>query len=85
MGTTGIVGFIVIGALLGAIARLFMKGNETSILVWTVSLGTLGSFLGGWTAGISLTRPGGIFSWIAAVLTSLFLLGIYGFFNTKRK
>lgn len=85
MGTTGIIGFIVIGALLGAIARLFMKGNESSILVWTVSLGTLGSFLGGWTAGLTQARPGGLISWITAVVIALFLLGIYGYFNTKRR
>ncbi|EEH64586.1 hypothetical protein HMPREF0044_0323 [Gleimia coleocanis DSM 15436] len=80
---TGITGFIIVGSLFGAIARLFMRGTSSLILVWTVVLGALGAFLGGWIAGLVHTRPGGLASWFFAVLVSISLLSIYGFFNTK--
>lgn len=81
---TGILGFIVVGAMFGAIARLFMKGDGSDVLVWTVSLGTIGAFLGGWVAGITHARPGGLASWIWAVVISWMLLGIYAYFNAKQ-
>lgn len=81
---TGIFGFIIVGSLFGAIARLFMKGTSSTILIWTVSLGTVGAFLGGWVAGITHARPGGVAAWIWAVVTSWTLLGIYAFFNAKQ-
>lgn len=81
---TAIIGFVIVGSMFGAIARLFMRGTSPLILLWTVTFGALGAFLGGWIAGLVHARPGGLASWIFAVITSLSLLGIYALLNTKK-
>ena len=38
-----IVGIIVAGAIIGALARLFMKGDQGIGVIWTIVLGALGA------------------------------------------
>ena len=36
-----IIGLIIFGAVIGALARFFMKGNQNIGMVWTIILGIL--------------------------------------------
>ena len=43
-----IIGAIVIGAIIGALARLVMPGRQGIGVLMTVALGAIGAFLGSW-------------------------------------
>ncbi len=45
-----IIGAIVVGLIVGALARLVMPGKQNIGVVMTVLLGAIGSFLGTWVA-----------------------------------
>lgn len=45
-----IIGAIVVGLIVGALARLIMLGKQNIGVVITVLLGAIGSFLGTWVA-----------------------------------
>jgi uncharacterized membrane protein YeaQ/YmgE (transglycosylase-associated protein family) len=43
----GIIGFIVAGLIIGALARLLLPGKQKIGLLWTLGLGIAGSLIGG--------------------------------------
>ena len=45
-----IIGAIVVGLIVGALARLVMPGKQNIGVVMTVLLGAVGSFIGTWVA-----------------------------------
>ena len=45
-----IVGAVVIGLLVGGLARLIMPGRQNIGVIMTVILGALGAFLGTWVS-----------------------------------
>lgn len=76
-----IIGWIIFGLVVGAIARLLMPGPQPMGFILTCILGIAGSFVGG-TIG-SILGGGSIWDpvaagWIGAVLGALLLLFIYG-------
>lgn len=73
MGT--IIWYIVVGAIIGALARLFMKGDQQLGIVWTIILGVLGAGIGGGiAAAIGL---GTVFEWIISILVAMALIALY--------
>jgi len=73
----GIIGFLVFGLLVGAVARLLLPGRQKIGLALTLVLGVLGSVIGGVIANALGT--GGIFELniigaIVAVLSAVGLL-----------
>ena len=47
-----LIGMLVFGGVIGALARLVMKGEQDLSIVWTIILGAIGAFLGGSIAGL---------------------------------
>ena len=43
-----LIGLIIFGAIIGALARLFMKGEQPIGVLWTIILGVLGALAGYW-------------------------------------
>ncbi|APU13865.1 MULTISPECIES: GlsB/YeaQ/YmgE family stress response membrane protein [Actinoalloteichus] len=77
----GILGWIVLGLLAGAIAKAVMPGKDPGGIVMTMVLGVVGALLGGWV-GSALFGTGtedffSIQTWIVAILGSIVLLAIY--------
>lgn len=75
-----LIGMIVVGAVVGALARLFMKGDQELSILWTIILGALGAFLGGWGAGLlGVAETAGIdwIRWILSVVCAMVLISIY--------
>jgi uncharacterized membrane protein YeaQ/YmgE (transglycosylase-associated protein family) len=75
----GIIGFLVFGLLVGAVARLLLPGRQKIGLALTLVLGVLGSVIGGVIANALGT--GGIFELniigsIVAVLSAVGLLAV---------
>ena len=78
--TTIIVGFIV-----GLIARAILPGNHPMGFIWTTVLGVAGalvaSFLG---RMLHLYNPGDTAGWIASVLGAILLLFVVGMVTRNR-
>ena len=73
------IGFIIAGLIIGALARLVLPGRQRIGILATLALGVLGSIIGGTIANAIGT--GGIFElnifgFIAAVATSVALLAV---------
>lgn len=66
----------VVGAIMGALARLFMKGDQPIGILWTIILGALGALGGGWIAA-ELFDDSTIVKWIIGILLAIVLITIY--------
>ena len=85
----GIIGWIVLGLLAGAIAKAIMPGNQGGGWLATLVLGVVGALLGGFI-GSAVFNVGleGFFNlrtWIIAILGSLLVLVIWGFITKNRR
>lgn len=83
----GILAWIVLGLVAGAIAKLVMPGDQRGGCLLTILLGVAGALVGGFI-GRQLGY-GGVetFSWGSlgwAIIGSLILLLIFGFFFNRR-
>ncbi|EPD31164.1 GlsB/YeaQ/YmgE family stress response membrane protein [Gleimia europaea] len=70
-----ILWYIIVGAIIGALARLFMKGEQPMGIVWTIILGALGAGIGGWIAGA--IGVGSILEWVISILVAMGLISLY--------
>ena len=73
------IGFIVAGLVIGALARLLKPGRQKLSLVMTLVLGLVGSVIGGLVA--NLLGTGGIFElnvlgFVVAVVAAIVLIGV---------
>ncbi len=73
------IGFIVAGLIIGALARLILPGKQRIGLLFTLLLGVIGSIIGGTLA--NLIGSGDIFElnvigFVAAVVASVILLSV---------
>jgi uncharacterized membrane protein YeaQ/YmgE (transglycosylase-associated protein family) len=53
-----ILGMLIVGLVVGAIARLLLPGREPMGCLGTAVLGLVGSFVGGFLADLVLGHPG---------------------------
>ena len=75
-----LIGLIIFGAVIGALARLFMKGDQNIGMVWTIVLGALGALAGYWLAGLlGVAETGGVdwLRWIISILAAMAFIAIY--------
>ena len=77
----GILGFIVLGLIIGTLAKAIMPGRDPGGILITIGIGVLGALLGG-LIGSALFGGGlGDFfdlrTWLLALVGSLILLGGY--------
>jgi uncharacterized membrane protein YeaQ/YmgE (transglycosylase-associated protein family) len=82
------IGFIVAGLIIGALARLFKPGKQNLGLVATLLLGLAGSVIGGVVA--NLLGTGDIFElnvlgFIVAVIAAVLLIGVAESLAGRRK
>ncbi|MEV4560056.1 GlsB/YeaQ/YmgE family stress response membrane protein [Kitasatospora sp. NPDC049285] len=78
----GIVSWIILGLLAGAIAKLLLPGKDPGGIIVTTLIGIAGSFLGGWLSTKFLHRSINVHffdlpTWIAAIAGALVLLIAY--------
>ncbi|AWL40044.1 MULTISPECIES: GlsB/YeaQ/YmgE family stress response membrane protein [Streptomyces] len=78
----GIISWIILGLLAGAIAKILLPGRDPGGIVGTTLIGIVGAFLGGWLSSRFLDRPISndfydTATWIAAIAGSLILLIVY--------
>jgi uncharacterized membrane protein YeaQ/YmgE (transglycosylase-associated protein family) len=71
------IGFIIAGLIIGALARLLLPGRQKIGLLWTLLLGLAGSVIGGTIANLIGTGDVmelNVFGFIVAVACSIALL-----------
>lgn len=78
----GIISWIILGLLAGAIAKILLPGRDPGGLIGTTLIGVAGAFTGGWISARYLDRPitnefyDGA-TWASAIGGSLVLLIAY--------
>jgi uncharacterized membrane protein YeaQ/YmgE (transglycosylase-associated protein family) len=75
-----IIGLIVVGLIIGALARLITPGRQHMSIVATLALGVVGAFIGGTIGGLlnDNTSPFelNVLGFIFAVIAAVLLVGI---------
>src|SRR5215210_6887607 len=74
---SGMIGFIIAGLIIGALARWLLPGRQKIGLVWTLALGVAGSVIGGTVANLIGTgdiMELNVIGFIVAVVASVALL-----------
>jgi uncharacterized membrane protein YeaQ/YmgE (transglycosylase-associated protein family) len=84
----GFLGWIVLGLIAGAIAKLIMPGDDPGGIIVTMLLGIVGAVIGGFLGshffGTGLQTFWNLQTWIVAIIGSLILLGIYRLIAGRR-
>lgn len=74
-----IIIMIVVGFIVGLIARFIMPGSQPMGFIMTTILGIVGSVLAGFLGqAMGWYPPGAPAGWIASVIGAIILLAIYG-------
>jgi uncharacterized membrane protein YeaQ/YmgE (transglycosylase-associated protein family) len=77
----GIIGWIVLGLLAGAIAKLIMPGDDPGGIIVTTLIGIAGAIVGGLIASAldigDLDEFFDVGTWLIAIAGSLLLLFVY--------
>jgi uncharacterized membrane protein YeaQ/YmgE (transglycosylase-associated protein family) len=78
----GILGWIVLGLIAGAIAKLILPGRQGGGWIITLILGIVGALLGGFLGSVLFNAPledfFSIQTWLLAIGGSIVVLLIYG-------
>jgi uncharacterized membrane protein YeaQ/YmgE (transglycosylase-associated protein family) len=81
----GIIGWIIIGAIAGAIAKFIMPGRDPGGCLITVVLGIAGAVLAGWIGNqVGWYKQGEGAGFIAAILGAIVILFIYRLVANRR-
>lgn len=84
----GIIGFLVAGLIIGALARLFKPGKQNLSLLATLGLGVVGSIIGGVVASVLNTGSIGelnVLGFVVAVVAAVLLVGTAEAMTSKKQ
>ena len=74
----GILGWIVFGLVVGAIAKLLMPGRDPGGFIVTILLGIVGAVLGGWIGRtMGMYGPNDPAGFVMALVGAVVVLGLY--------
>ena len=81
----GIIQMIVVGLIVGLIARALMPGDQKMGLILTTVLGVAGSAVANFAgSAMGWYKPGATAGWIASIVGALIVLFVYGMLAKKR-
>ncbi len=81
---TGFIWFLIVGAVIGLIARLIVPGTGGMGFLLTIVVGAIGALIGGWLAGEVFQETGGV-DWIASILVAAILVWIVARSTSSRR
>jgi uncharacterized membrane protein YeaQ/YmgE (transglycosylase-associated protein family) len=85
----GFFGFLLLGLIAGAIAKLILPGRNGGGWLITLLLGVVGAlvggFLGGAIFGVGINDFFSLSTWLLAIGGSILVLVIYGALTGRRK
>lgn len=74
----GILGWIVFGLVVGAIAKLLMPGRDPGGFILTILLGIVGAVLGGWIGrALNMYGPDEPAGFVMALIGAVVVLALY--------
>jgi uncharacterized membrane protein YeaQ/YmgE (transglycosylase-associated protein family) len=76
-----IIGVIIAGAIIGALAKLIMPGRQAGGIIMTIVLGIIGVIIGWYIAvALGVEETSGIdwIRWIISIIAAIVVIGIYG-------
>lgn len=79
----GLIGTLIIGLIIGAIAKLLMPGKDPGGCIITILLGLAGSFVGTFI-GRAIFGENYVAGWVASVIGAMLLLLLYRQFFARR-
>lgn len=81
MGLGEILGFLLVGCIVGPIARFVVPGDDPMPIWMTIVLGAIGAFLGGWLLAEVITPDNEGIPWIAAIVAAAALVVLVRLFR----
>lgn len=82
----GILGWILFGLVVGALAKLIMPGRDPGGILVTILLGIVGAIVGGFLGrSLGLYQPGEPAGFIGALIGAIILLAIYRMIVGRRR
>lgn len=73
------IGTVIVGLVVGLIARAVKPGDDRMGLIMTIILGIAGSLIAGYIGrALGWYQPGQAAGWVASVIGAIILLVIYG-------
>lgn len=85
----GIISWIVLGLIVGTIAKILMPGKDRGGCILTILLGVAGGFVGGWIGKFAFhTSLGGFFdlrTWLLAIAGAVVVLGAWRLLTHRRR
>jgi uncharacterized membrane protein YeaQ/YmgE (transglycosylase-associated protein family) len=86
----GLIAFLILGLLAGAIAKALLPGDDPGGIVVTMVIGVAGAVLGGLVAGVlfdaaPLDEFFDVSTWLTAIVGSVVLLLLYRAFAGRRR
>lgn len=86
LGTYGFIGWIVIGLLAGAVAKLIMPGKDPGGCLVTILLGIAGALLAGFVGNaVGWYSQGQAGGFIAATIGAIVILWLYRIIVARRR
>lgn len=80
-----ILGWILFGLIVGALAKLVMPGRDPGGIIITMLLGIAGAVIGGFIGrSLGFYGPGQTAGWVMSFLGAVVLLAIYRMFIGRR-
>lgn len=74
----GILGWILFGLVVGAVAKLIMPGNDPGGIIVTMLLGIVGAVVGGWLGrALGFYGPNDPAGFLMSLVGAIVLLAIY--------
>lgn len=77
----GFLGFLLLGLIAGAIAKLILPGKQGGGWIATLILGVVGALIGGWIGslfGLNIENFFDLGTWLCAIGGSIIVLLVYG-------
>ena len=74
------IGMIIAGAVLGALARLVLRGEQNISILWTIVLGAVGALVGGAVAsffGVAHTNGIDWIRWALSLVAAIVAISVY--------
>ena len=81
----GIISMIIVGFIVGLLARAVMPGDQKLGIILTILLGIVGAIVAGYLGGaLGLYEPGEGAGWIGSIIGAIIVLFVYGLIVRRR-
>ena len=79
-----ILGYVVVGLIVGILARLLIPGRDPIGFFGTLAIGIVGAILGGWLAGAFFAETEGV-DWLASIGVAVVLVLVVRALSRRRR